>query len=443
MIKKLEIKTKDTYKEEYFADTESGAFKLAAKKWSENSPQANALKEYFEGKESFKGKVEALKNVVSEKNIEISDKNIAMSLFGSGHRLSASQIETYHMCKFRYFCQYALKAKKIEPAELSALEYGSLMHFLFEKIFFSCDSKVIANMSEKELRGKIEELTKEYSKENYEGYDEESKRFAVMIKRLCDTAYFLISHIALELSQSRFKPESFELEVGTEELPMNIAMNDGRTVSIVGKIDRVDVMEDENGKYVRVVDYKTGRKEFDFSDVLYGLNLQMLLYLAALVENKKGEPAGVLYMPSKTSAVSKERNTSEDELKKEIEETLKMNGIILDDENVVSAMEENMQGRFIPVKKGKNGNLTASEYLVTREEFDVLSESIKKKIVSMTNALQNGDIDAAPLMTNKFGCSYCPYFAICKKEYKESDVEKSKLKHFDVINMLKGGDEDE
>ena len=440
---KLSVKTKDTYKEEYFADTIGGAFRLASKKWAENSPKANALKEYFEEKEAFEGKIEALKNIVSEKNIEISDKNIAMSLFGSGHRLSASQIETYHLCRFRYFCQYALKARKIEPVDLSALEYGSLMHYLFEKIFFSYDSKELVNMSEKELRNKIEVLTKEYSKENYEGYDEKSKRFSVMIKRLCDTAYFLISHIALELSQSKFKPESFEKEVGTDELPMNISMEDGRTVSVVGKIDRVDVFEDENGKYVRVVDYKTGRKEFDFSEVLYGLNLQMLLYLAALVENKKGEPAGVLYMPSKTSSVSKERDASEDELLEEFEKTLKMNGIVLNDEGVVSAMEEKAQGRFIPVKKGKNGELSASEYLVSREEFDILSDSIKKKIVSMTKTLQNGDIDASPLMVNKFGCSYCPYFAVCKREYKESDVEKSKLKHNDVMNILKGGDEDE
>ena len=72
-----------------------------------------------------------------------------------------------------------------------------------------------------------------------------------------------------------------------------------------------------------------------------------------------------------------------------------------------------------------------------------LSDSIKKKIVSMTKTLQNGDIDASPLMVNKFGCSYCPYFAVCKREYKESDVEKSKLKHNDVMNILKGGDEDE
>jgi len=66
-----------------------------------------------------------------------------------------------------------------------------------------------------------------------------------------------------------------------------------------------------------------------------------------------------------------------------------------------------------------------------------------EKIIDMTNTLQSGDVDALPLMTNKFGCSYCPYFAVCKKEFNEADVEVSKLKHADVIRILRGGDENE
>ena len=102
------------------------------------------------------------------------------------------------MCRFRYFCQFAIKAKKIEPAQINALEYGSLMHYLLEKLFLNFESKEINSMGEETLRIKIEALAKEYAKINYGGEDEKSKRFLVAIMRLTDSAYYLIRHIAKE-----------------------------------------------------------------------------------------------------------------------------------------------------------------------------------------------------------------------------------------------------
>ena len=121
-------------------------------------------------------------------------------------------------------------------------------------------------------------------------------------------------------------------------------------VTVGGIIDRVDLYKDENGTtYVRVVDYKTGRKEFKLADVLYGMSLQMLIYLAALAQNKDLHPAGILYMPAFIASVTSDGTESTEKLKQEVGKNLRMNGLLLKDNEILNAMEMGLNGRFIPV----------------------------------------------------------------------------------------------
>ena len=186
------------------------------------------------------------------------------------------------------------------------------------------------------------------------------------------------------MRQSRFRPADYELPIGhpdgeTEEgvRPLTLTLPDGARISVQGKVDRVDVCRENGRTYLRVVDYKTGSKQFDLSQVAEGLNLQMLIYLMAIWENG-GErygpvtPAGVLYLPARLPLVSVPRDTQGEELEKAQTRAMRMNGLLLDDPAVIEAMEPGAAGLFIPAKKN------AVQYIAARDRAELFREWKRK-----------------------------------------------------------------
>ena len=200
------------------------------------------------------------------------------------------------------------------------------------------------------------------------GYDALSPREKYRLYRMEQTAVKLIAHMSEEMMHSLFRPEHFELELknGTPYPPLRIPTKNG-LVTVGGIIDRVDLYKDENGTtYVRVVDYKTGRKEFKLADVLYGMSLQMLIYLAALAQNKDLHPAGILYMPAFIASVTSDGTESTEKLKQEVGKNLRMNGLLLKDNEILNAMEMGLNGRFIPVYLTKTRKLSGTASALNR-----------------------------------------------------------------------------
>lgn len=215
-----------------------------------------------------------------------------------------------------------MNARERRPAELGSMEYGSLMHFLLERVFSQKTGKEVAAMEKKALEKEVIALIDEYALACMGGAENRSARFRFQLRRLADSACVVIRHIGQELAQSRFEPKYFELELksGTRFPPLRISTEEGR-VTIGGKIDRVDLAELHGETYVRIVDYKTGSKEFKLTDVLYGMNMQMLIYLAALIESGGLKGAGILYMPAIQPLVSAGRHTPGDKIEKEAEKS--------------------------------------------------------------------------------------------------------------------------
>ena len=189
---------------------------------------------------------------------------------------------------------------------------------------------------------------------------------------------------------------------------------------MVGNIDRVDVMEKPSGKYIRVVDYKTGSKDFKLSDVLYGLNMQMLLYLDTVWKNGKSRygsvlPAGILYVPAARPSVSAQWGDSGEKLEKERDKKLRMNGLVLDDPEVITGMEKQAQGVFIPVAL-KNGEPAKLDSVANLAQLGALTKKMEKLVVDMACSLRQGDVDAEPAAGEYDACAYCPYGPVCGHE---------------------------
>ncbi len=421
VLPKAPVKSRFSLPQEAFANSGEAAFEMAACVWKEDSAFSATLKKLFSSRPEYAARMKALERAGARLPQAFGDPAKARALFEGGKHLSATQIETYHLCRFQYFCRYGLNVRERRAAELNALEYGSLMHFLLQRLFQNIGAEAVCAMKPEELRRRIVGFLDEYVAMMFGGLENRTPRFTYLVGRIADAARVVAGHIARELCQSGFRPVDFELEIGGAVGPLRIALPGGGEVSVDGKIDRVDLMDRGGKRYLRIVDYKTGRKEFRLSDILYGINMQMLIYLAALCENGGGRygdfrPAGVLYAPANRPSVSAGRDAPPEALRVKAERQLRMDGLVLDDPQVIAAMDREAKGRYIPVAL-KGGLPSRRDHVVSPAELKAVLGYLKTLIADMARELRNGEIGAVPLNGDKHSaCEWCPYSSVCGHE---------------------------
>lgn len=426
-------------------------FEICAEHWSDKSRFSQTLRHYFEGDGGYKEKIDAIEKAVSSVPFKLNDSRKIRALFGEDLKISASQVEKFYLCRFAYFCKYALLAKERKKARFNALEYGNIIHFVFEKVLKNYTLEKLLEFSEAETLSAINEILGEYVKKNLGGWSDKTHRFRYLFERVASAAVPLVDHMASELSQSRFIPSDFELELSEKgsAKPLKLQLPDGSSIVVDGKVDRVDVMRHDGKNYVRVVDYKTGAKKFNLSDVLYGLNLQMLIYLEALCANahaKYGKivPAGVLYLPSISSVLSLDRDEDAFKLEKEKLRQLRMNGLILDDLQVIFGMEHDAKGLYIPVVV-KDEQSKSSESLASVAELGAIMQHVDRLLVDMALELRDGDIAAQPAKGTYDACEFCEYAPVCAplRDENARKIEDFKREEFFEKLGLCGGEEND
>ena len=414
--------------------SEKSAFEQCALRYNENSAYSEALREYFSAKPEYKDRLDAVDRTVNKKNFAITDKKFAAALFGKDKNVSASQVETFYNCRFQYFCTYGLRLKERKKARIDALAYGSLIHFLLEKMLAEYKTGGYTSLSDEDLEKLIDRLLEEYLENVLGGKDNKSARFKCLYYRYKQNAERLIKHITEELSQSEFEPVDFELAIGGNEPDIDaytVTDENGDKVILRGFVDRIDLMKKDGKQYIRVVDYKTGKKEFHISDVLYGLNMQMILYLSAVEKNglkRYGEnivPSGILYMPAEVTAVKAKLNDTDEKIQKERDKALRMNGIILDNRTVIEGMEKKIEGRYIPIRTIKSGayDKNSDSSLNSEEQLKMIFDKADNKLTEMGKALSDGDICAVPASGSYEPCKWCKDHDVCCHE--EDDETKN------------------
>lgn len=348
-------------------------------------------------------------------------------LYGRRVPMSASRMDKYKSCHFSYFMRYGLRAEPRRSAGFDAPEYGTFVHYVLEHVLRDGDWKDKAGGVD---RSRLKELTRQaverYVREELGGLEHQTARFRYLFRRLLDGVDQVVDNVVQELAASQFEPVAFELGFGRDkDLPPVELEQDGVTVSVTGFVDRVDGWLHEDKLYLRVVDYKTGSKSFDLTEVQNGMGLQMLLYLFTL--RQKGEelygreivPAGVLYLPARDVTVSGSRGMSEEERRKLIDKQLRRKGLVLDDPEVLSAMEQpGEEGiRFLPVKLNKSGALSG-DGLVSARRFARLERHVDRVLRDICRELAAGNIAADPFWRgpDKNACRYCDYAAACHFE---------------------------
>ncbi len=417
--------------EEAYIVNGSTALSAAARHAGEDTPFAAALHEIIGDKK----RSDALTQ--DKTPFAIADEGVAKTLFGEEVLLSPTGLETFYRCRFSYFLRYGIRLKKRERAKLSPLEAGSLIHYALQQLLAQHSVAQLNDMTTAARRKLIHALLTDYLNTHMGGKEDKPARFNYLFGRLALTVERLIGQLIAELLHSEFVPDAFELPIkkGEEVEPVALVTPTGARVMVQGQVDRVDVMTKNGKRYIRVVDYKSGAKTFNLSDVYYGLNMQMLLYLFTLSASgryKDSIAAGVLYMPAQNPVAEVLRDTDERELKQKQTEQLRMNGLLIDDPEVLLGMEKEGRGVFIPAKVvettaedgTKQYEVDKRSKVASLENMGRLHRHINRLVEDMAGALHAGDIDAVPVLgTDYTPCKYCEFSHVCGHEDGDAVIE--------------------
>ncbi len=383
-------------------------------------------KDFYEIKSSLSDRPEyAQKLLILNKTPVDSDFTISQdtskALFGKELHISATKFDTYHKCSLSFLLKNGLRVKKLQKADLNVLQRGTIAHFVLETIIARHHGK-LSELSDLQISAEVDSIIHDYMSAVKGSEMLMTARFAYLLEKISASVKEIVYHISQEFAQSEFEPKYCELTIGSDgDIPrMEYTLSDGSKAFFDGKIDRVDVYKNN----VRVVDYKTGRMTFALSDTLVGLNMQMLLYLYAFTKNggelvESPRPAGILYMPAKSSKDKK---------------SFRMNGLISSDEEIRTAMEKDNGGVYIPKFTEKSG-----EY-IDGELFSHIFSKIDELMRSMGDSVRRGDFSANPTDgINIKACAYCDFASICRSSDKE---HKTALQHSnqEIAEILKGGD---
>ncbi|MEG0017310.1 MAG: PD-(D/E)XK nuclease family protein [Hydrogenoanaerobacterium sp.] len=440
-----------------------------------------SLAEYL-SKEDGGAQVNRLLNPKAPMEYRLDSPEVIKGLYGEVLKLSPSKLEQFYQCRLAYFCRYGLAIKPRRRAELSPLESGSIVHYVLQILLLRHNDLTQLAADEAALRCEIQALLKEYTETNMGGEKNKPARFKYLFTRLQNTLVKLIQHMAKEFSESDFRPIYFELPIKKEEKnysldnlsqetlelqalrvePVELPYSGGK-VFVEGVVDRVDIMKRGGRHYLRVVDYKTGDKKFDLTDVYGGLNLQMLIYLFTLKNNGKNElagavPAGVLYMPARTKYSTLERESSDAQVAEDQDKNMKMNGLLLESVDVITGMEHGAQGVYIPAyikTKEKTTGRAANKKtecvteicgdVATLAELGRLEAHINRLVSGMAESLHDGEAGALPTYTKRYDktCEYCDYRPVCTREDDEPKKELEQMSRDEIFALIAKNEEED
>lgn len=354
-----------------------------------------------------------------QRNLGKVDPNTVQKLYGNQLNLSASQVDKLADCRLAYFLKYGLRLRERKTASVDPAEFGTYVHAVLEETGKEIMQKGgFHNVSLEETLCIANHHSQKYINERFSQI--ESQRMEYLFRRNTQELEMVIEELWGELRESEFEPAAFELAFGSEGALDAIHIT-GQTMTahLKGFVDRVDVWNQGEQSYYRVVDYKSGKKDFDYCDIYNGLGLQMLLYLFALEEDNcsllgdSPKAAGVQYFPARVPIVSVEGHPDDEEAVLSRVKLWKRKGLLLADEAVLNAMEPSEKPKRLSYTRKKDGSIAGD--LADRQQMKLLRSYIFALLGKMVDDIASGCVEPNPYTRGNRhnACAFCPYDAVC------------------------------
>ena len=372
--------------------------------------------------------------------------------------LSVSRLEKYAQCPFAYFIQYGLKAKERKEYSFTAPDLGTFIHNILDKF-----SKQLINdnlnwrdIDYNYINNNVSNIVAEFVSK-IPGYIlKSSERYKYLAQRLKNMLISAISIISEQIKQGSFEPIGYEVDFGGKKgkyPPIKIVLQNGEEINLKGQIDRVDKFENEEGKYIRIIDYKSGKKDLSLTDIYYGLQLQLLVYIDAILasgeySNENINPAAILYSRIDDPIAKFDENKDDEEIRENILKSLKMQGLLIKDSNIIKQMDKSLESGekttslIIPANLNKDGTLGRHTKGVTYDEFDTIRKYVKDLIKDLCEEMLSGNISISPYKNkDKISCNFCTYSSICQFDTTLKDNKYkiiNKKSDDEIIKMMRG-----
>ena len=350
------------------------------------------------------------------------DQNNIDRLYGNTLITSISKLERYRSCPFSYYLQYGLKIKPQEELKIQTLNTGTFIHEVIDE-FFGTVREVgikLEEITEEQLSEIINKIIDSKLGQNKNYIFTSTAKYRALVIRLKKIIKKALKYIIGTIVQSRFEVLGTEVEFGEKGKykPIRLTLEDGKRIEIIGKIDRIDTAQGEDGKYLRIIDYKSSAKNIDLNEVYAGLQIQLLTYLDAACKEEDLMPAGVLYFSMLEQMIKSDKKLEQEEIEEKIRANFKMKGLILADVKVVKLHDKNLQNgnsALVPAYIGKDGELSEKKTSgVTAEQFNDLQKYMYTIIKQISKEILGGNIDLKPYYKDKkTPCKYCDYKSIC------------------------------
>ena len=368
------------------------------------------------------------------KPVDRISESVAKALYGEISPNGATRLEKFCACAFAHFLQYGLGVSERVEYEFKAMDMGNVMHQALENFAEELRRRKL-NWSEldEDTRNTLADQCLDKVAADYGNTIlQSSARNHYMIQRTRRILRRTVWALQEQLKYGDFQPEGFEVAIGG------------------GRIDRVDILKEDGTVYVKVIDYKTGNTSFDLVSIYHGLQMQLVVYMDAVLEVEKKvhrdhqvKPAGIFYYNIKDPMIQKDLQDDLDQIDPEIMKKLKMNGLVLADDEVIHKMDSRVSS--IPVSYNKNGSYRKGSSVATEREFQLLGEFVQKKVQDVTRSILAGEADVSPYeMGDRNACTYCNYRGVCGFDRKVPGYEFRRMKQFadDEIWKIMEGEAD-
>lgn len=375
---------------------------------------------------------------------------VARALYGRQLENSVSRLETYAACACRHFLQYGLSLQEREEFGFEVSDMGNVYHAVLENFAgkLAKSGRTWWDFDENFATQAIKEAVEGYAATYGETVLYSSARNEYAITRMSRILTRTVLTLQQHLKQGSFQPDDYELSFRfAEDLDsIHVDLSEEEKMHLQGRIDRIDVSEDAEHVYVKVIDYKSGNKKFDLAALYYGLQLQLVVYMNAAMElesrkhpDKEIVPAALLYYHIDDPTIETPVELTQEQINEEILTKLRMNGVVNSDPAVVERLDRFLQdkSKVIPVEKKKDGSFSSRSGILSREEMQLVSAYVDTKIRQIGREILDGKIAANPYEKgNEEACTYCAYKKVCGFDGSIPGYEKRQLEDLDKQTLM-------
>lgn len=363
---------------------------------------------------------------------------LSAGLYGSETFGTVSRLESYASCAYAHFLTYGLRLKEKTTHDFNRMDLGNVYHGVLELFQTGLEREGLSwtSFTKEDAKRMIAEALRAYTTENgaklYE--NARARQTLVRIARILERTVMTLRY---QLEKGGFTPAFAERDFN------RVIRGGDKEIRLYGRIDRIDLAREGDATFVKIIDFKSGRRDFDISSMYYGLQLQLVLYMDEALRSEreglgKGDviPAAMLYYRVTDPYVDKDLkdNTEGQRMR-----ALRMTGLVNSDGRAIDLLDKDLTGTsdVIPVRRDSRGEIASTSGVFATGEYELIAAHAERMIAEMGEGIMNGNIAIRPYeLEDRNACTWCAYHSICGFDVRIDGFERRRLKPLQTQEAL-------